>query len=74
MMIEQSELFTDLKRSIGSAENSLSLPPRCYRDEEVLALEIERIFKDRWISAGRSDRVSAPGDFDCLTPKTADMH
>jgi Rieske 2Fe-2S family protein len=43
------------------------LPGSCYTRESVLARERERIFWRRWIAAGRSSEIPAPGDFLAVT-------
>ncbi|MEM6987388.1 MAG: aromatic ring-hydroxylating dioxygenase subunit alpha [Pseudomonadota bacterium] len=40
----------------------LSLEPRCYTNEAVVADETARLFRTTWIGVGRADRVRAPGD------------
>ena len=44
-------------------EKARSLPPALYADENVLALEEEKIFGGEWICACRADLVKEPGDY-----------
>ena len=43
--------------------DALSLPPAIYHDEDILALEIERIFRRDWICAGRLAEIPEAGDY-----------
>ncbi len=61
-----AELRLSLSKSLGSAANASSLPPSVYHDKGVLDQEIEAIFKNKWISVGRSDRLGNVGDFDTM--------
>jgi Rieske 2Fe-2S family protein len=40
-----------------------TLPGRYYTAPEVYAEELERIFAERWICAGRADEIANPGDY-----------
>jgi len=48
------------------AAEAYSIPPRCYTDATVEALEVERLFRQGWIGVGRADLVKAPGDYVAL--------
>ncbi|WP_317057415.1 aromatic ring-hydroxylating oxygenase subunit alpha [Roseovarius rhodophyticola] len=48
------------------AAEAYSIPPRCYTDATVEALEVEQLFRQGWIGVGRADLVKAPGDFVAL--------
>src|SRR5579862_659946 len=41
----------------------LTLPGRYYTSDEVYLLEQERVFRRRWICAGREERIGSPGDY-----------
>jgi len=44
-------------------QSATAIPPRFYRDDAMVAREIERIFRRHWICLGRADRLSEPGSF-----------
>lgn len=50
-------------RAQAPREGQITLPSYFYTDEEVLALEMEKIFKQQWICIGRADEVPAAGDY-----------
>ena len=56
-------LAEDLGRCLAPAEDAYCLPPACYRDDEVMAAEIGRLFRGGWIAVGRADRFKSPGDY-----------
>jgi glycine betaine catabolism A len=41
----------------------MTLPARYYTDPEIHRQEMERFFFGRWICAGRTERISHPGDY-----------
>jgi Rieske 2Fe-2S family protein len=45
------------------SEKATTLPREHYVSAEVFAKEQERIFRNRWIAAGRADRLRAPGEY-----------
>lgn len=44
-------------------ERAWSMPRGFYRDERVLALEVENLFLREWICVGRAEEVAEPGDY-----------
>jgi Rieske 2Fe-2S family protein len=42
---------------------SLTLPGRYYTSKQIYALELERIFFERWLCIGRSAQISLPGEY-----------
>lgn len=44
-------------------ENASTIPAPWYLDERVAELERQRVFGGTWIAVGRTDQVSAPGQF-----------
>jgi phenylpropionate dioxygenase-like ring-hydroxylating dioxygenase large terminal subunit len=44
-------------------ERARTLPPRCYRDPALYALEEERIFRREWLAVGRADQLPEAGDY-----------
>ncbi|MEM7172150.1 MAG: aromatic ring-hydroxylating dioxygenase subunit alpha [Pseudomonadota bacterium] len=62
--MKNTSLFAELQACNAPAQSAFSLPPRCYWDPEVLALEVERIFRNQWIGIGRTSRFERPGDYE----------
>ncbi len=54
-----SEVLPDINQSPG-------IPPACYADDGLLALERRAIFQQGWIGLGRTDRWPNPGDYSAL--------
>jgi phenylpropionate dioxygenase-like ring-hydroxylating dioxygenase large terminal subunit len=44
-------------------ERGATLPPRCYTDAALYALEEERIFRREWLPLCRADQLREPGDY-----------
>lgn len=44
-------------------QGARTLPGRYYTDPQVLATEVERIFRRGWVCVGREDRVQEPGSY-----------
>src|SRR5262249_26264866 len=44
-------------------DRAWSMPRGFYKDERVLALEIDNLFLREWICVGRAEEVAAPGDY-----------
>ena len=42
---------------------AMSLPPKAFTSEQLLALEREKIFSKEWICVGREDECASPGDY-----------
>lgn len=61
-----SPVRTALVACTRPADAALSLPPVCYRDDDVTAAEITGLFRHSWIGVGRADMVKSPGDFVAL--------
>jgi phenylpropionate dioxygenase-like ring-hydroxylating dioxygenase large terminal subunit len=62
-IFDQIESLSNLSKCMADADQAYCLPPVCYVDERVLQFEIDRLFFKSWVSVGRADRVSAPGDY-----------
>ena len=45
------------------SEKATTLPREYYVSPEIFSKEQERIFRDRWIAAGRADRLRGPGEY-----------
>ena len=46
-----------------SFNDGRSLPPAMYHSREILATEIEQIFRQEWMVIGRSNEIPDPGDY-----------
>lgn len=57
----------DLAAALRPLADASTLPPRCYVDPALYALEVERIFRREWICVGREDEIAAPGDHFAFT-------
>jgi len=55
-----------LKAVVPDAECSLGIPPACYADAGLLALEQRAVFLEGWVGLGRSDRWVNPGDYSAM--------
>ena len=52
-----------LKTTQIAIDNARTLPRRYYVSPEVFHEEGEKIFTQRWLCAGREDRIPSPGDY-----------
>ena len=57
----------ELRRQLGDVlpdfNRSRGIPPACYADSALLALEQRAVFHQGWVGLGRSDRWPNPGDY-----------
>jgi len=54
-------------RAVGAdVDRSSGIPPACYADDALVALERRALFTDAWIGLGRADRWAQPGDYSAL--------
>ena len=56
-------MATFLKANQLGTEGARTMPGRNYTSPEIYALEMERIYQDRWLCAGRAADVAKAGDF-----------
>ena len=63
-MTDTKTILADLK-TVASQDltNATSMPKDIYINEEILAREIDRLFLNEWICAGRSDELAKQGDY-----------
>lgn len=52
-----------LADSYSGTVGATTLPPRCYVDDDFLALEIDRIFAGAWLCIGRENDIPKVGDY-----------
>ena len=64
--LSDSALAAGLERCLATASEAFCLPPACYREETVLGLETEAIFRRKWVGIGRAGRFAASGDYETL--------
>ncbi len=61
-----AEILPALENCLQPAEHACCLPPACYTNPDILALETERIFRTKWLGIGHTGRLPASGDFEAL--------
>jgi phenylpropionate dioxygenase-like ring-hydroxylating dioxygenase large terminal subunit len=59
-------LTAQLEACIAPAQMAACLPPRCYVDDAVLAVEADRIFRRKWVGTGHAGRFAKAGDYEAL--------
>ena len=62
----KSELLTGLEYWRSNSESDkgkLPLPPECYSSEELLTIEVEKIFRKEWQCVGHVSELKKPGDY-----------
>lgn len=62
----QNQLRQQLAEVSQDGNRSATIPPACYVDDAVLALEQRSIFADGWVGLGRADRWPNSGDYSAL--------
>ena len=60
------QLRQQLTAVLPDANRAQGIPPACYADNELLALERRAIFFEGWVGLGRSDRWPNSGDYSAL--------
>lgn len=59
-----TDLIAELRRSAAlPLEQAIASPPGIYRSEEILALEMRRIFEQDWLCVGRTLDIPNAGDY-----------
>lgn len=61
------KLLNDLSSVVAPIESAATLPPSCYRDNNILEIEKQAIFGSSWIGLGRSDQWQSTGDYSAIT-------
>jgi phenylpropionate dioxygenase-like ring-hydroxylating dioxygenase large terminal subunit len=64
--VNAEALRADLARVRHPIDEAASLPPACYSDETLFAIERDAIFHASWIGIGRADRWRKPGDYSAM--------
>jgi phenylpropionate dioxygenase-like ring-hydroxylating dioxygenase large terminal subunit len=52
-----------LREARACLERGATLPPRCYTDPALYAVEEERVFRREWLPVCRADPLAEPGDY-----------
>jgi phenylpropionate dioxygenase-like ring-hydroxylating dioxygenase large terminal subunit len=71
MQIQPDQVSLDtlqqqLNAVLPDENRSLGIPPACYADAGLLALEQRAVFQQGWLTLGRADRWPAVGDYSAL--------
>lgn len=61
------QLSAQLDAVSGPIETAATLPPACYADAGVAALERDAVFRKSWIGLGRADQWKETGDYSATT-------
>ena len=64
MQAETADLIAEINRIADlPGARAQAMPPGVYRSQELLVLELERIFMREWICVGRADALKEPGSY-----------
>ena len=64
MSADAESILAELKAvAEGPLSAARAMPPAMYHDEEIAALEVERLFAADWLAVGLAAEVPEPGDF-----------
>jgi Rieske 2Fe-2S family protein len=55
--------IADVEQTTLPLEQATLLPAAAFTDPDVLAWELDAIFRREWVCAGHADQVAGPGDF-----------
>ena len=66
-MIESPIPLESLRRSRGTFEDAVGLPPDVYSDPDFHRFEMEAIFGAAWLCVGRAEQIPEPGDYLSVT-------
>jgi phenylpropionate dioxygenase-like ring-hydroxylating dioxygenase large terminal subunit len=64
--VSWNELRHQLSAVLPDENYSLGIPPACYADDELLALEQNAVFHHGWVGLGRADRWVNAGDYSAM--------
>jgi len=59
-------LLHQLSQVLPDGDRSLGIPPACYADGSILALERRAVFLEGWVALGRVDRWPNSGDYSAM--------
>ena len=65
-LVSRDALQQQLSGVLPDAGRSLGIPPACYADDALLALEQRAVFHSGWVGLGRADRWPNAGDYSAL--------
>lgn len=66
-MPESPISLENLRRSCGSFEVAVGLPPEVYSDAEFHRFEMGAVFGAEWLCVGRQEQIPEPGDYLAIT-------
>ncbi len=59
-------LDVSLAKCLLPIDQAWSLPPECYSNPHITALEVTNIFQNQWFCVGRVDQLASAGDYTCI--------
>jgi len=65
-LVTWHELRRQLSAVLPDENCSLGIPPACYADDELLALERNAVFHHGWVGLGRADCWANAGDYSAM--------
>jgi len=65
-LVSLDTLQQQLSAVLPDENRSLGIPPACYADAGLLALEQRAVFQHGWLALGHADRWPAAGDYSAL--------
>ncbi|MDH3634155.1 MAG: aromatic ring-hydroxylating dioxygenase subunit alpha [Gammaproteobacteria bacterium] len=65
-LVSREALLKQLSAVLPDENHSLGIPPACYADAGLLALEQDAVFHHGWIGLGRADRWPNAGDYSAM--------
>jgi phenylpropionate dioxygenase-like ring-hydroxylating dioxygenase large terminal subunit len=67
MVLPAGFSLDSLRRSQGTFEDSVGLPPSVYSDPEFHQFEMDAVFGAEWLCVGRQEQIPAAGDYLAVT-------
>jgi choline monooxygenase len=64
--LSRDDLQQQLQAVLADGDRSPGIPPACYADDGLLALEQSAVFLADWVGLGRADRWPNGGDYAAL--------
>ena len=66
-MTESPISLQSLRKSRGTHESAVGLPPSTYTDSDFHLFEIESVFGSEWLCVGRQEQIPNAGDYLAVT-------
>ncbi|HAB57049.1 MAG TPA: hypothetical protein DCE75_03260, partial [Acidimicrobiaceae bacterium] len=67
IMTESPISLQSLRKSCGTHESAVGLPPSAYTDPGFHDFEIGSVFGSEWLCVGRQEQIPNPGDYLAVT-------